>query len=441
MKLLAFAAFAAFLVLGAAAAEVKEESVIDALKKLGATKYLEIIDAANATAVLAEQPASKTTVFAPSNKAVDAYLKENQMGTDDLKRRQALADRIVGYTIVADGDKDIVSEVKPGETKFLPTYNPGWAITAKRGKDGKLTLIDAGGDDATVDDKKSKNGLVFLVDELLLPGNIFERWNDYRFDVLLPNMTVVKQQQFDTVKALFQRSGLDRSKSKDLTFFAPNDEAFKAAGIDAACAAKMTPGEAEAIIRYHTVKGYQPIPNIKAGEPMETMLKVKDAPSHLKLDYVVNKTDAGAVGTAYVIDEAGNKAEVLAPNWFAGTMTVHAINKVLSRKGAEVPSACKAAGPVPAKADKAAKPAKAEKPAKGNRRLQQYIGAGTASIIAMNNAKGAIQNAVDDANPAATFAATSAGQLNARATAFPTTRTFLYSGMYNQYGLSSSGYY
>jgi hypothetical protein len=107
-------------------------------------------------------------------------------------------------------------------------------------------------------------------------------------------------------------------------------------------------------------------------------------------------------------------------------MTVHAINKVLSRKGAEVPSACKAAGPVPAKADKAAKPAKAEKPAKGNRRLQQYIGAGTASIIAMNNAKGAIQNAVDDANPAATFAATSAGQLNARATAFPTTRTFLY---------------
>lgn len=436
MKLAAFAALAALLLAQGVAAQAapKAETVTEALKRLGATKYLEIIDASNATEVLEKEPAATTTVLAASNKAIDAYLKENMMSMDDIKHREALADRIIGYTIIADGKNDLIKEVKTGETKYLPTYNPGWAITATRGKDGKVTLTDASGDEAIVDDKSPKAGLVFLVDELLLPGNIFEHFNDYRFDVVLPNKTVVKQEQFNTLKALVDRSGLNRAKSKETTLFAPTDAAFKEAGITADCVAKMTPAEAETIIKYHTVKGYQPIPNIKEGSPVETMMKVKDAPAHLKVEYAVNKTDKGSVGTAFVVDQMGNKAEVLAPNWFAGTMTVHAINKVLRHHKDDVPAACKATGPVPAKDTKPAKEAKAPKPTKGNRKLQQYIGAGPASIIAMNNAKGAIQNAVDDANPASTFAATSAGQVNARLAAYPTTRTFLYSGLYNNYG-------
>lgn len=47
-------------------------------------------------------------------------------------------------------------------------------------------------------------------------------------------------------------------------------------------------------------------------------MKVKSAATHLKLEYSVNKTDKGDVGTAFVVDPLGNKAEVVAPNWFAG---------------------------------------------------------------------------------------------------------------------------
>jgi hypothetical protein len=53
---------------------------------------------------------------------------------------------------------------------------------------------------------------------------------------------------------------------------------------------------------------------------MPTLLQLGGKNQTIKLEYSVNKTDKGAVGTAFVVDQLGNKAEVIAPNFFAGTV-------------------------------------------------------------------------------------------------------------------------
>ncbi|GBF90742.1 hypothetical protein Rsub_03043 [Raphidocelis subcapitata] len=352
-----------------AAAASKGETVLQALKRMGATRYIEILDASKAT------EAPNTTVLAASNEAIDDYLNENRMTMDDVKKREALADRIIGYTVILDGDKDIISEIKKGEVKYLPTYNIGWAIEAKRDGDGKLTFTDAGGDDVTVDDgqaKARKAGLVFVVDELLLPGNIFERFNDFRFDVLLPNHTRHEQELFETFKTLVRRAGVTRERVHDMTIFVPIDDAFKAVGITPASVEALSPEKAFEIISYHAIHGYEPIPTIKAGQPIPTVLQIDGKNQTIKLDYAINKTDKGAVGSAFVIDQLGNKAAVLAPNWFAGTMTVHAIDKVLLPTKNFLPAAAPAApaaAAAPAKKEEKKDDKKAEQKASGRRLL------------------------------------------------------------------------
>jgi hypothetical protein len=48
---------------------------------------------------IGSQPAKSTTVIAASNKAIDAWLAANNMTMADVAAREALADRIVGYSV------------------------------------------------------------------------------------------------------------------------------------------------------------------------------------------------------------------------------------------------------------------------------------------------------------------------------------------------------
>jgi hypothetical protein len=48
---------------------------------------------------IGSQPAKSTTVIAATNRAIDAWLAANGMTMADVAAREALADRIVGYSV------------------------------------------------------------------------------------------------------------------------------------------------------------------------------------------------------------------------------------------------------------------------------------------------------------------------------------------------------
>ncbi|GBF95896.1 hypothetical protein Rsub_08487 [Raphidocelis subcapitata] len=71
------------------------------------------------------------------------------------------------------------------------------------------------------------------------------------------------------------------------------------------------------------------------------------------------------------------------------------------------------------------------------RRLSGWIGGGVGSMIAANDAVGAIESAVDDDNFGSTYAATQAGYEDADMAVYPETREWLLSGISPGY----NGYY
>jgi hypothetical protein len=57
-------------------------------------------------------------------------------------------------------------------------------MTARREKGGTLTLADAEGATVAVKDRRrdGSSDLIHVVDRLLLPGNVFQRFLDFTFD-------------------------------------------------------------------------------------------------------------------------------------------------------------------------------------------------------------------------------------------------------------------
>ena len=69
--------------------------------------------------------ANISTVFAASDVAIDKWLKSHNMTMEDLKKREALADRIIAYSVIL-GEPGLVDDIKPGQKVQVPTLANGW---------------------------------------------------------------------------------------------------------------------------------------------------------------------------------------------------------------------------------------------------------------------------------------------------------------------------
>jgi uncharacterized surface protein with fasciclin (FAS1) repeats len=113
------------------------------------------------------------TVFAPTNKAFEALPK----GTVDslLKpENKAKLTSVLTYHVVPGKvtAADLAAKVKAGNGKATLTTLQGGTLTVTDAGGGKLQIVDAKGNKAgvTIPDVNQKNGVIHVVDTVLLPS-------------------------------------------------------------------------------------------------------------------------------------------------------------------------------------------------------------------------------------------------------------------------------
>merc|ERR1711874_729084 len=135
-------------------------TVVDALK---CDKTFGILKAAVAEAGLVDaltDPDADITVFAPTNKAFEAALDKLGLTKEELLASDKLAD-ILKYHVVSGKIKS--DEIPEGETNVPSLLGPDITVT----NEGDVININ----DATVQyaDIEAENGVVHVIDEVLLP--------------------------------------------------------------------------------------------------------------------------------------------------------------------------------------------------------------------------------------------------------------------------------
>ena len=111
------------------------------------------------------------TVFAPTNDAF-AKLPKGTVESLLLPENKAKLSAILTYHVVAGNltAADVLAAIKKGKEKVVLTTVNGAKLTAKLVK-GKVTITDANGGKSTVTatDLKGSNGVIHVVDSVLLP--------------------------------------------------------------------------------------------------------------------------------------------------------------------------------------------------------------------------------------------------------------------------------
>ncbi|HKG76713.1 MAG TPA: fasciclin domain-containing protein [Beijerinckiaceae bacterium] len=113
------------------------------------------------------------TVFAPTNKAFEALPKGTVETLVKPENKQKLTG-ILTYHVVPGkmSAADLAAKVKSGNGKTTLTTAQGGTLTATDAGGGKLQIVDAKGNKATVTiaDVNQKNGVIHVVDTVLLPN-------------------------------------------------------------------------------------------------------------------------------------------------------------------------------------------------------------------------------------------------------------------------------
>lgn len=154
----------------AAASVSAQKTVVDvAVGSKNHTTLVAAVTAADLVATL--QSAGPFTVFAPVNTAFDK-LPAGTVPTLLKPENKALLTKVLTYHVVA-GNIDaaaVVKAIKDGNGKAVLTTVSGGKLTASV-VDGKVILTDENGGTATVTatDLKAGNGIVHVIDGVVLP--------------------------------------------------------------------------------------------------------------------------------------------------------------------------------------------------------------------------------------------------------------------------------
>lgn len=107
-------------------------------------------------------------MFAPTNDAFTALLARLGVSAETLLADNSTVTSVLLYHVVPG--VFTAADLKDGQV--LQTLLPGGTITVQKAADGTVTLIPTGGPPATVTmaDIAADNGIVHIVDGVLLPG-------------------------------------------------------------------------------------------------------------------------------------------------------------------------------------------------------------------------------------------------------------------------------
>lgn len=235
------------------------------------------------------------TVFAPTNDAFNMLFDQLGVnGIEDLTAEQLTP--ILLYHVV--GSKVMAADVQTG---YVPTLN-----TTAPGENSVLILADAskgvqlnGGTNVTATDVEASNGVIHVIDKVLLPTDVVDiAINNSNFSILVE--AVAKAGLVDALKA-----------EGPFTVFAPTNAAFEALfaqlgvnGISDLTAEQLTP-----ILLYHVVSGNVRAADVSSGMVStlntEAMIEIMVTDSGVKLNGKSNviATDVqGTNGVIHVID-------------------------------------------------------------------------------------------------------------------------------------------
>jgi transforming growth factor-beta-induced protein len=220
------------------------------------------------------------TVFAPTNDAFNMLFDQLGVnGIDDLTAEQLTP--ILLYHVV--GSKVMAADVQTGYVPTLNTTAPGTnsvLIFANASKGVQLN----GGTNVTATDVEASNGVIHVIDKVLLPTDVVDiAINNSNFSILVE--AVVKAGLVDALKA-----------EGPFTVFAPTNAAFEALfaqlgvnGISDLTADQLTP-----ILLYHVVSG-----NVRAADVSSGMVPTLNPDA--QIDIMVSGTGVKLNGTSNVI--------------------------------------------------------------------------------------------------------------------------------------------
>jgi uncharacterized surface protein with fasciclin (FAS1) repeats len=328
---------AALLALCVCAQAQKTTDVAGALKKAGLTKAGAILDIAGVTDELSN-PKAKWTFLAPTDAAVDKYLKDMGLTVADLKARPALARDLVKQHLVLGSNLRAAEIFDTGApVRVVPTLagRPNHLLfkrdTTKDGKE-RVTITDHQSNVALVkgaplfpDDNKT----VHVIDHVL--------WSDRYY----PSTAAICRQRRFTLSdfcAAVAYAGLgDALKGKDLTLFVPNNAAIIKARVKLGGRADEIPKPAEvaALLKLHAVEGVHELGHgeVKDGKPLATLAGVPITPEFEKKP-ADPKAGQKLPYAEVEIKAPGSSADVVSANIHVGKIVAHGIDAVLLPKGA-----------------------------------------------------------------------------------------------------------
>jgi len=237
------------------------------------------------------------TVFAPTNAAFhDLFDALGVSGIADLSA-DALK-QILLYHVL--GTKKMAMDFSTGYLETLSTDSPGsYPVVLRADVNGGVMLNKE--TTVTTADIEAFNGVVHIIDKVLLPPNVVE--------------IAIADPTFDHLVAAVVKADLAGTLSGDgpFTIFAPTDAAFEAlfvdlgvSGIDDLSAETLTP-----ILLYHVVSG-----NVRAADVSTGMVPTLNESNDLDID-----TSSGVI--------INGSTNVIATDVQGKNGVIHAIDKVL----------------------------------------------------------------------------------------------------------------
>ncbi|MEL7163586.1 MAG: fasciclin domain-containing protein, partial [Bacteroidota bacterium] len=247
-------------------------------------------------------PNRTLTVFAPTDAAFQAAGIDLGTVSDD-----ALAD-ILRYHVLGSSVRSADIAAGTSSAATLNTTGPGGEALPLR--------LDLNGSDlalnrdinVTTFDVEAVNGVIHIIDNVLLPPSILDR---ARIDG-----------RFGTLITALERTGLDATVSGegDFTVFAPTDDAFQASGIDLGM---VSDDDLRNLLLYHVVGSAIPAGSIAAGDNFVASLDTT-GPGNSPLSLLVNNTGGNV--------QVNDSSDVVVADVFATNGVIHAVDAVLGRQ-------------------------------------------------------------------------------------------------------------
>jgi transforming growth factor-beta-induced protein len=250
------------------------------------------------------------TLFAPTNAAFDALLRELNLTAEQLLANRPLLTQVLTYHVL--GSRVLARQIENGAT---PQTLQGQNITLNTSRDGfgqrVIEITDARDRKAkvTLTNLRARNGVVHLIDRVILPTdrNIVQ--------------VAAANPAFSTLVAAVQAAGLVDTLSAPgpFTVFAPTNDAFASLLAELNVSAAQLLGNRPlltSVLTYHVLASRQLAADLNNGKTLTTV------------QGQVFKTERSASGIA-IVDARGRTSNVVIANVQASNGVVHAIDRVI----------------------------------------------------------------------------------------------------------------